>query len=305
MELRHVRVFVTLAEELHFGRTAARLHLTQSSISGQLRQLEDQLGVQLVHRNARAVSLTEVGTAFLRDARRLLAQADAAAGGVQRFRDGTDSVRVGYLHDAIPKRLPLALRRLSHEFPATRILLNTGSPQELLEDLRDDLLDLAIISLPAPVSGLHVTPLGFEHAVAAVPASLDRDDVSPLELLAQRPMLTLSRRRNPAFYDAIVAGLQSVGLPGSLVEIDATSVEPLLMEAACGAGCALLPESVMLRQRPIGVSFRRIMSPTPVGCPMAAVALDAQWDHRLSTLIADLSQPVRAPAMAAPAMAAA
>jgi DNA-binding transcriptional LysR family regulator len=305
MELRHVRVFVTLAEELDFGRTAARLHLTQSSISGQLRQLEDQLGVQLVHRNARAVSLTEVGTAFLRDARRLLAQADAAAGGVQRFRDGTDSVRVGYLHDAIPKRLPLTLRRLSHEFPATRILLNAGSPQELLEDLRDDLLDLAIVSLPAPVAGLHVTPLGFEHAVAAVPASLDRDDVSPLELLAQRSMLTLPRRLNPAFYDAIVAGLQSVGLPGSLVEIDATSVEPLLMEAACGAGCALLPESVTLRQRPVGVSFRRIVSPTPVGCPMAAVAPDAQWDLPLSALIADLSQPVREPAMAAAAMAAA
>jgi DNA-binding transcriptional LysR family regulator len=305
MELRHVRVFVTLAEELHFGRTAARLHLTQSSISGQLRQLENQLGVQLVHRNARVVSLTEVGTAFLRDARRLLAQAEAAAGGVQRFRDGTESIRVGYLHDAVPKRLPLALRRLSHEFPATRILLNTGSPQELLEGLRDELLDLAFVSLPAPVSGLHVTPLGFEHAVAAVPASLDRDDMSPLELLAERTMLTLPRRLNPAFYDALVAGLQSVGLPGSLVEIDATSVEPLLMEAACGAGCALLPESVMLRQRPLGVSFRRIVSPTRVGCPMAAVTLDAQWDQRLSALIADLSQPVRELTMAAPARAAA
>jgi len=68
VELRHLRVFVTLAEELHFGRAAARLHLTQPSVSGQLRQLETDLGVQLIRRNARQVSLTDAGTAFLRDA---------------------------------------------------------------------------------------------------------------------------------------------------------------------------------------------------------------------------------------------
>jgi Bacterial regulatory helix-turn-helix protein, lysR family len=86
MELRHLRVFVTLAEELHFGRTADRLHLTQSSVSGQLRHPEDDLGVQLIRRNARQASLTEVGTEFLRDAQRVLDQADAAARGSSGFR---------------------------------------------------------------------------------------------------------------------------------------------------------------------------------------------------------------------------
>ncbi|MDA0164372.1 LysR substrate-binding domain-containing protein [Solirubrobacter ginsenosidimutans] len=289
MELRHLRVFVTLAEELHFGRTALRLHLTQPSVSGQLRQLEADLGVRLIRRNARQVTLTDVGVGFLRDARRVLEQADAAAGGVRRFQDGVRaSLRIGYLCDAVPERFPLALRRTAHGFPPTRVVLSTGEPQKLLEDLRDDLLDVAVVSLPAPVAGLRVTRVGFERAVAAVPSNLDRDDASPLELLAQHTLLTLPRRRNPAFYDALIAALRSAGLPGSLVEVEAASIEPLLMEVACGAGCALVPESVMLRWRAPGVTFRRVAGDTAVGCDMAAVTPDAARTPALSAFIAGL-----------------
>jgi DNA-binding transcriptional LysR family regulator len=292
VELRHLRVFVTLAEELHFGRTALRLHLTQPAVSGQLRQLEDALGVQLIRRNPRRFSLTEVGAGFLRDARRVLEQADAAAGGVQRFQDGLrTSLRVGYLSDAIPPRLPVSLRRTAHDFPGTRVLLSTGDPQKLLDDLRDDLLDVAVISLPAPVSGLRALPVGFEHAVAAVSFDLDRDDASPIELLARSTLLTLPRRHNPAFYDALIAALQSAGLPGSLVEVEATSVEQLLMEVACGGGCALVPESVMSRLRTPGVTFRRLAHETAVGCRMAAVVCDAGWAPHLAAFVAGLVEP--------------
>lgn len=294
MELRHLRVFVALAEELHFGRAALRLHLTQPSVSAQLRQLEGDLGVQLIRRNARQVSLTEVGESFLRDARRVLEQSEAAASGVRRFQQGLQgSLRVGYLHDVIPERLPVALRRTAHEFPSRRVVLSTGDPQKLLDDLRDGALDVAIVSLPAPVSGLHVTEIGFEDAVAAVQSNLDRDAATSLELLAQRPLLTLARRRNPAFYDALIAGLHATGLPGSLIELDATSLEPLLMEVAAGAGCALVPESGMLRLRMPGVTFRRLTGETPVGCRIAAVAPDMGWDVILSTFVAGLIPPRR------------
>jgi DNA-binding transcriptional LysR family regulator len=293
LELRHLRVFVTLAEELHFGRTALRLHLTQPAVSGQLRQLEDALGVQLIRRNARQVSLTDVGAGFLRDARRVLDQADAAADGVQRFQDGLrSSLRIGYLSDAMPRRLPVSLRRTAHDFPGTRVQLRTGEPQKLLDDLRDDLVDVAVVSLPAPVSGLRVVPVGFERAVAAVPFDLDRDHLSPLELLGRRPLLTLPRRRNPAFYDALIAALQSAGLPGSLVEVQATSVEPLLLEVACGAGCALVPESVIGRLRTPGVTFRRLADETAVGCRMAAVASDVEWAPHLAAFLAGLVVPL-------------
>ena len=297
VELRHLRVFATLAEELHFGRTALRLHLTQPSVSGQLRQLEEDLGVQLIRRNARQVSLTDVGVGFLRDARRVLDQADAAAGGVQRFQEGfRESLRIGYLSDAVPEGFPVALRRTARDFAGTRVVLSTGEPQKLLDDLRDDLLDVAVVSLPAPVRGLRVTYLGFERAVAAVPATLDRDDASPLELLARRTLLTLPRRRNPAFYDALIGALRSAELPGSLVEVEATSVEPLLMEVAGGAGYALVPESVMHRLRVPGVAFRQLADDAAIGCRMAAVAPDARWSPALSAFIAELVQPRRSAA---------
>jgi DNA-binding transcriptional LysR family regulator len=293
VELRHLRVFVTLAEELHFGRAALRLHLTQPAVSGQLRQLEDGLGVQLIRRNARQVSLTDVGAGFLPDARRVLDQADAAASGVRRFQHGLRaSLRVGYLADAMPTRLPVSLRRTAHDFPATRVLLSTGEPQKLLDDLRNDLLDVVVVSLPAPVSGLRVLPVGFERAVAAVPFGLDRGDAAPLELLGRRTLLTLPRRRNPAFYDALIAALQSAGLPGSLVEVEATSVEPLLLEVACGAGCALVPESVTHRLRTPGVSFRGLADEPAVGCRMAAVASDLDWDPHLAAFVAGLVAPL-------------
>jgi hypothetical protein len=122
------------------------------------------------------------------------------------------------------------------------------------------------VSLPAPVAGLRVIPIGFEHTVVAVPSNLDRDDASELSMLAERPLLTLPRRRNPAFYDALIMALQIAGLSGALLEIDAASVEPLLMEVACGTGCALVQESVIARLRTPGVSFRRLGRTTPVGC---------------------------------------
>jgi DNA-binding transcriptional LysR family regulator len=261
-------------------------------VSGQLRQLETGLGVQLIRRSARQVSLTEVGALFLRDARRVLDHADEAAGRVQRFQNGLRfAFRVGYLSDALPERLPIALRRAAQDFPETHLVLSAGEPHKLIDDLRDELLDVVVLSLPAPVTGLRAMPTGFEHAVAAVPSNLNRDDATPIELLAQRTLLTLPRRRNPPFYDALIAALQTAGLPGSLVEVDAESVEQLLMEVACGTGCAIVPESVMHRMRTPGVAFRRIVSDTPIGCTMAAVARDDPWHPRLSAFVAGLAHP--------------
>ena len=294
MELRHIRVFVALAEELHFGRTAQRLHLTQPAVSGQLQQLEAALGVQLIHRGARQVSLTEVGVAFLRDARRMLDQARAAQAGVERFQAGrADRLRVGYLADAMPARLPVLLRSVAREHPATELVLRTGEPHTLLDEVRNDVLDVALVALPAPVAGLRVTSVGFDPAVAAVASNLDRDDVAPLALLAEQRLLALPRRRNPAFYDSLVAALLTAGLPGPLTETGATSVESLLIEVACGAGHALVPESAIVRLQVAGVSFRRISDAPGAGCRIAAVSAAQGAGAPLASLLARLPTAVR------------
>src|ERR1700756_5605583 len=104
MELRHLRYFVAVAEELHFRRAAERLHVAQPAVSEQVRKLEDELGVRLLHRTQRSVSLTDAGAAMLDEARMVLQQADRA---VAAARDARESaavrLRVGYLPDSLPR----------------------------------------------------------------------------------------------------------------------------------------------------------------------------------------------------------
>jgi DNA-binding transcriptional LysR family regulator len=193
---------------------------------------------------------------------------------------------------AVYGRLPLALRSVTQGFPGTQVVLTTGDPHKLLEDVRDDLLDVAVVSLPAPVSGLRVIQVGFERAVAAVPSNLDRDQATPLELIAAHKLLTLPRRRNPAFYDSLVAALLAAGISRSLVESGAVSLESLLIEVAGGAGCAIVPESTMTRLRTPGVTFRRISDAPSAGCRIAAVTSSAAWTPHVAALIMQLSSGV-------------
>jgi DNA-binding transcriptional LysR family regulator len=103
MELRHLRYFVAVAEELHFRRAAERLHVAQPAVSEQIRKLEDELGVRLLERTQRRVSLTEAGAAMLEEARRVLQQADVAMAAARTARDhATLRLRVGYLPDSLP-----------------------------------------------------------------------------------------------------------------------------------------------------------------------------------------------------------
>src|SRR3954447_8705876 len=169
MELRHLRYFVAVAEELHFRRAAERLHVAQPAVSEQIRKLEAELGVLLLHRTQRSVVLTEAGTVLLEDARRILRQTDAAQRATRRARDGVLSrLRIGYVPDAMPATLPRALRHLRASTPAVQVELEAGSARALLADLRGDRLDAVVVSLPAPVVGLRLTQVGYEVAVVAM-----------------------------------------------------------------------------------------------------------------------------------------
>src|SRR6478672_9091875 len=107
MELRRLRYFVAVAEELHFRRAAANLHLAQPALSQQVRKLELELGVDLLHRNKRSVALTQAGTVFLDEARRVLRYADEAARTARDAGSGAAGrLRVGHLADAVPVALP-------------------------------------------------------------------------------------------------------------------------------------------------------------------------------------------------------
>src|SRR3954462_5270578 len=110
MELRHLRYFVAVAEELHFRRAAERLHVAQPAVSEQVRKLEDELGVRLLNRTQRSVSLTDAGAALLTEARTVLRQAEAARQAARSARDvATSRLRIGYMPASLPASVPRAL----------------------------------------------------------------------------------------------------------------------------------------------------------------------------------------------------
>src|ERR671918_1624953 len=215
MELRHLRYFVAVAEELHFRRAAERLHVAQPAVSEQVRKLEEELGVRLLNRTQRSVSLTNAGAVFLREARRVLEQAEAARLAARNARDRvTSSLRIGYMPASLPASVPRTLQRLAMSMPQLETTLEHGSGAELIEAVRAERLDAAIVALPAPTAGLRKTALGEQRALAALPVMHDHA-VKPeirLEQVAPDRIVVLPREANRPFYDAVVASCHDAGL---------------------------------------------------------------------------------------------
>jgi DNA-binding transcriptional LysR family regulator len=266
MELRHLRYFVAVAEELHFRRAAERLHVAQPAVSEQVRKLEQELGVRLFDRTQRSVSLTSSGVALLEEARHVLRHADVAQQAARTARDhATMMLRIGYLPDSLPARLPLALRHLAASAPRIRVQLESGPALRMIEAVRAGRLDAVATTLPAPTAGLRTTLLDHQRAVAVLPADHRhaRSESLALERIAPERLVVLARDANPAFYNAVVSICHTTGLSPTLIEIDAPRVEDVLLAVAAGAGIALLPESATDRYRIPGIRFVPLETPEP------------------------------------------
>ncbi len=258
MELRHFRYFVAVAEELHFRRAAERLHVAQPAVSEQVRKLEQELGVRLFDRTQRSVSLTDAGAAMLDEARRVLQQADIARMAAQNARDrATMRLRIGHLPDSLPGSVSRAMQVFGASAPRIQISLETGCALRLIEEVRAQRLDAAVVGLPAPISGLRATPAGQERIVAALPVTHPHA-VGPaisLERLAPDRLVVLPRDTNPAFHSAVVAACRDAGLSPTFVELAEPRVEHALSAVATAGDMALLPESAADRHVARGVRF--------------------------------------------------
>jgi DNA-binding transcriptional LysR family regulator len=277
MELRHLRYFVAVAEALHFRRAAERLHVAQPAVSEQVRKLEEELGVRLLNRTP-SVSLTDAGAALLREARRVLEQAEVARLAARNARDhATSSLRIGYMPASLPASVPRGLQRLAATMPHLETILEPGSGLELIEAIRAERLDAAIVSLPAPTTGLRTTALGEQRVVAALPVSHDQAVTSKIRLdqMAPERVVVLPREENRPFYDAVLAACRSAGLSPTLVEMPDSHVEQILLAVASGAGMGLLPESVAERYAAPGLRFVRLDGDAPSFATAAVTRRDA------------------------------
>ena len=257
MELRHLRYFVAVAEELHFGRAAARLNVAQPVLSQQIKQLERELGALLLARTKRRVSLTEPGRLFLAEARRTLAQAALAievARGAEAGQVGR--LRIGYVDAALWSPLPLVIRVFRERFPRVALTMLERPPAEQPEDIRRGNIDLAIGPPPPTGAQVEVTPFTEEAGMVALPAvhSLASCEEIAIGDLADAPWLLVPARVPSRLRDLTLRAAATAGFTPRVGQ-EARELDALIALVSAGLGVTLVPASAAQFPRP-GVVFR-------------------------------------------------
>jgi len=252
MDLRRLRYFVAVAEELHFGRAARRLNVSQPPLSVQIRTLEREVGAPLLIRTQRRVELTEAGRVLLDEARRLLGQAEAAVVHARRAAEGTvGRLTIGFVSTVDYSILPPLVRRFRQKHPgiALKLLELTGDRQQAL--LQSGELDLGLSILPSSAAGLTRRPVLREPLIAAVPAShaLAARRRTALRSLAAEPFIQFPRELAPGLYDLAIAACQKAGFTPHLAQ-EAIQMQTILGLVAAGLGVAVVPQCMSKLQRP-------------------------------------------------------
>jgi DNA-binding transcriptional LysR family regulator len=280
MELRHLRYFIAVAEERHFGRAAERLHMAQPPLSQAVRQLESDLGVVLLHRTTRRVELTEAGTAYLTRARAILAEVDEAGQEARRVAAGAvGHLAIGCVGSATYSLLPALSRHLAAELPGVDFAFRGEmlAPDQV-DALRSGAIDVALLRPPIADLSLSVTALRRDRLVVAVPADhplASRRQVRVTDLRDVDLIVHAADRRS-VMYDVVVRLFRDAGLePHVRHEVGETST--LITLVAGGLGLAVVPEPVTALALD-GVVYRPLVRP--------AVTVELVVAHR-----ADRSEP--------------
>jgi len=272
MELRHLRYFVVVAEELHFRRAAERLHMSQPPLSQQIRALEEEVGATLLLRNQRKVELTAAGAAFLVRAREILDSVEDAALEARRVQRGeVGRLAIGFVGSAMYSFVPDLLRRFRDQYPDIVLRLHELGTTDQLRQLQNGRLDVGFVRLPVARPELHVETVLIEEMVAALP------DLHPLaarprlrlEDLEGQPLVLLTRSGAPGVRAALAPAIDVLG-GEEVITQEVAEMQTVIGLVAAGAGISIVPGSVRALQRQ-GVTYR----PLDDGAP--AVKLEMAW----------------------------
>ncbi len=263
MELRHFRSFVAVAEELHFGRAAERLHIAQPALSRQIRQLERDLDVQLFTRTKRRVELTEAGRVFLPEARQTIDQAARAARAAQRsVRGEIGRLEVSFVPSATHEVLPPIFGAFHERFPDVVIVPRQMTTSEQLQALTDDKIGIGFVCLPAGADGqmletmgndenLVIEPLQRESLRLVIPAAHPLAAAAVVSRcdLAGEPFVLFRRDLEPSLYAGYVALCAEGGFAPNVVTDEANSTLTMVSLAAAGLGLSLIPATAQNQRR--------------------------------------------------------
>lgn len=258
MELRHLRYFLALAEELHFGRAALRLGLSQPPLTVAIQQLEAEVGAPLFIRNNRGVQLTTAGRAFLPAARTVI---ERAARALEEARDvavgGAGSLRIGFAGTMLYRGLPRMLQRFQLENPRLKLVLRELSSSEQLLDLEHERLDVGFVHTTQVPTGLSQILVSSQPFVACLPSThpLARRRSIPLNALAGQPFALVAQTVSPDYHSRILALCGAAGFtPEPMHELHhwlsvvslvgqglAVALVPSALQQAGMAGAAFVP----------------------------------------------------------------
>ena len=257
MELRHLRYFTVLAEELHFGRAAQRLSISQPPLSVAIRQLEASVGARLFERNSKEVRLTAAGLALQASARRLLAQAEEAALEARNVASGlAGRLRVGFVGAMLYRGLPQALRDFQARHPAVVVTLSELNSGEQVSELMHDRLDIGFLHTARLPADLESRLLLSEPFVCCLPAGhpLASRRKVPLAALKDEALVMFARNSSPDYHERILSICADAGFRPELRH-EARHWLAVVSLVSQGLGVALVPEA-MRRSALQGAVFR-------------------------------------------------
>jgi DNA-binding transcriptional LysR family regulator len=285
MELRHLKYFVAVAEEGHFGRAARRLFISQPPLSRQIRDLEEEVGVRLFERGRDRVRLTEAGRQFLEGARQTLVQADrtvALAKGAAEGKSGFLSI--GYIPTGDLGVIPRVLLPFRKRYPKIELELRSLAVTPQIEELRRERIHLGFLRLPVHAPDLRIEHVHAEPLIVALQKGhpLARVSRVPLSRLASEDFLIFPRRLAPTYYDEIISFFRKAGFSPKIGH-EVESLQTQLALVSAGLGFALLPASVREIRRN-GVVYRDLAEPF-LKVDMAVATLDRKPSETLQRFL--------------------
>jgi DNA-binding transcriptional LysR family regulator len=262
MEFRHLRCFTVLAEELHFGRAAQRLAMTQPPLSMAIQQLEADVGARLFERNSRGVALTPAGLAFLPRAQALLEQAALAAREARDVGQGlAGQLQIGFAGTVLYRGLPQVLRDFAAAHPKLRLALRELSSSEQLVELVHDRLDLGFVHTTRVPAGFSQILVSSQPFLACLPAGhpLAKKRKLPLPALKEESFAIVMRAVSPDYHDRILAACADAGFEPAL-GFELRHWLSVVSVIAQGLGVGLVPAALQQAGLP-GVVFLPLEQP--------------------------------------------
>ncbi|MES2308636.1 MAG: LysR substrate-binding domain-containing protein [Verrucomicrobiota bacterium] len=259
MELRHLRYFVAVAEEMHFGRAATRLNICQPPLSQQIRQLEDELNVKLFRRTTRRLELTPEGSLFWNEARTILNHTKhlvQVMGGMTN--QIQEVIRIGFVTSASYSVMAPILKEFNRVFPNVEIQCRDMTPIPLFEALKNKVIDAAFLRSPQPDDNLQTYSLCRESFIMVMPDNHPLAKTAKVDLkdFSKVPFVFHPRHAAPLVFDLFMETCQKAGFTPILKQ-EGNDLQAVLALVASGFGVALLPATLQNLQRP-GVVYREL-----------------------------------------------